>query len=82
MTRPKRFRDTSLTEEEVRAIVWDYIHCTYDIHAPLFDEHAPKLESRAQRLLPLWREWGLRDCRAAGYRVGYDSGRECGPDEE
>lgn len=88
MTHPKRFRDMSLTERELDDLVsWMRRDCYLrTIENPdivgISEAYLDRFEARAKRLLPLWRQWGLSNCRAAGYSAGYDSGRECGPDEE
>lgn len=78
MTHPKRFRDMSLTAEDAADIAQAYWRPDFAEVDGAWDCFV----DRCMRLLPLWRQWGLRNCRAAGYSAGYDSGRECGPDEE
>ncbi len=68
--RDRRFRDMSLTEEEVRAIV---------LERGCFLSSLPKREKRlakAKRLLPLWRQWGLRDLRNEGFNDGWNTYRD------
>jgi len=53
VTRPKRFRDMELTEDEVRAIVLERGRLW-----PSLPKREKRL-SRARRLLPLWRKWSI-----------------------
>ena len=57
----RRFRDMRLTEDEVEAIVFANLLPGHENH----DTH--ELVDRAQRLLPLWRQWGIRDTFNAGW---------------
>lgn len=67
----RRFRDMSLTEDEVDAILSEYLyHGTYTELA--YFEFRERLEARAKRLLPLWRQWGLRELRYAGWIDGHN----------
>lgn len=79
MTRPKRFRDMSLTEGDVVSIIERDMY-TRDGLLPGTDVRAQcwRLYDRAVRLLPLWRKWGLEYLRtdglSEGYRQGYRDG--------
>ena len=67
----RRFRDMSLTEDEVIAMVRD---------RGCFLPSLPKREkrlARAKRLLPLWRQWGLKRLKDEGRSEGY----VCGADD-
>lgn len=64
----RRFRDMSLTADEVQCRV-------HDRYGHILTAQHDRIEERAYRLLPLWREWGLRDL-SARYRRAYETLRE------
>ena len=82
MTRPKRFRDMSLTDDEVVAIIERDMY-TRDGLLPGADVRAQcwRLYDRAKRLLPLWRRWGLENLQIDGYQGGYNDGHKAGHDQ-
>lgn len=70
MTRPKRFRDMGLSEGEVEAILHSHPEL-WDRYDASFGEMPSRLEDiivRAKRLLPLWRDLGLKALRDDGIK--------------
>jgi|SRR5690606_12495614 len=61
MSKPKHFRDMSLTEDDLWSRICEYEGKHYDPDGYGYYAQRERLEARAQRLLPLWRKWGLRD---------------------
>jgi hypothetical protein len=62
----RRFRDMRLTEEEVRAIVLEHGR-----FIPSLVKREKRL-TKAKRLLPLWRDIGLRELRYNGWIDGHN----------
>lgn len=75
MTRPRRFRDMSLTEDEAERAALAYWP------GPSLDrtQGYDAFICRAKRLLPLWRDIGLKrlknEGRSEGYVCGVDDAR-------
>ena len=68
----RRFRDMRLTEDEVEFMVQVYASKKEDA---LLDSRRAltwKFLDRAQRLLPLWRDIGLRELRYSGWIDGHN----------
>jgi hypothetical protein len=72
----RRFRDMSLTEDEVEHLVKVYASTK---ESALLDPTRAltwKFLDRAKRLLPLWRQWGLRDLENKGFHDGWATYRD------
>lgn len=86
MIRPKRFRDMSLTPEEVEhlVLVWFTWRIDGDEDGPFEQRRYKRIEARAKRLLPLWRQLGLKElsCKSTVATIGeysYGCGEYKGP---
>lgn len=85
MTRTRRFRDMSLTEEEAEAIMYNHpdFFARHDIYFERENPETGEIEvtenrgaiivARAKRLLPLWRKWGLRELFDRGFARGSEA---------
>jgi hypothetical protein len=68
VSKPKRFRDMSLTEDEAAALVFEHWQDGTDLGV----DRLVRIQVRARGLFPLWREWGLRELYEAGQQSGRD----------
>lgn len=57
----RRFRDMSLTEDEVDFLVAQYVRDRQYNERDVTRALGWEINDRAKRLLPLWRAWGLRE---------------------
>jgi hypothetical protein len=74
MTRPRRFRDMSLTEGDVLRTVhfhWWTVVYQKQKGAAWRGSYYEFLD-RAKRLLPLWRKLGLRELKYEGWIAGHN----------
>lgn len=76
----RRFRDMSLTEDEAGRSAyerWFERCCGLDAQGTTVAvARYNKLETRAKRLLPLWREWGLQELATKEFAAGLDAHNE------
>lgn len=57
----RRFRDMRLTTDDMWSRIGDHIGRNYDPDGYGYSKQCARLEARAKRLLPLWRDIGLRE---------------------
>lgn len=73
----RRFRDMSLTEDEVSAKIAAYRERTnrrlFKYPRSVFHIYLNSGEARAKRLFPLWRQWGLQELSKDRHGIGETS---------
>lgn len=68
----RRFRDMRLTATEAAEMAQEH---WYPGYAAAEDGVWDHFVHRCMKLLPLWRDWGLRDLQEAGRQEGIQDGR-------
>lgn len=68
----RRFRDMRLTTDDMWSRIGDHIGRNYDPDGYGYSKQCARLEARAKRLLPLWRDIGLRELRYDGWIDGHN----------
>lgn len=78
----RRFRDMRLTTDDMWSRIGDHIGRNYDPDGYGYSKQCARLEARAKRLLPLWREWGLLELGKRWLQEGVECEKRNAKDRE